>query len=193
MDKHRYGVSRCITRDVHRSTIKVRRLERRRPGEVSASAKRVTIDQRFERLFHLSEALVAVVIEEARGVHILVAASGRLARIYPAGADLMHRMTVGIFLILPCLVMATTSAGSSGVIGRGTEDSIEGAGRNIMRTAEGGLVAAFATLGGTKSSLVFSRPVDNGRRGATSCSAEWRQRHAGRGRFQLQRIIYCIH
>ncbi len=38
-------------------------------------------------------------------------------------------------------------------------DSIDGAGRNIMRTADGGIVAAFST---TDSGLTFARSLDNG-------------------------------
>lgn len=44
-----------------------------------------------------------------------------------------------------------------------TSSTIEGAGRNIMRTAEGGIVAAFGAEIDNKSKLVFSQSVDNGK------------------------------
>ncbi|WP_372423104.1 hypothetical protein [Salinarimonas chemoclinalis] len=40
--------------------------------------------------------------------------------------------------------------------------SIDGAGRNIMRTADGGIVAAFAATTGGTAGLVFGRSLDNG-------------------------------
>ncbi|TBZ73813.1 hypothetical protein [Rhizobium leguminosarum] len=44
-----------------------------------------------------------------------------------------------------------------------TKGSIEGAGRNIMRTASGGLVATYAESSGGQSSLIFDRSLNNGR------------------------------
>jgi hypothetical protein len=41
--------------------------------------------------------------------------------------------------------------------------SVEGSGRNIMRTADGGIVAAFSKRVGSQVKLVFTRSTDNGR------------------------------
>jgi hypothetical protein len=59
------------------------------------------------------------------------------------------------------VVMGWTHAGS--IPANVSKDSIAGAGRNIMRTADGGLVAAYSVSEKGRLQLVFSRSTDNGR------------------------------
>lgn len=73
-----------------------------------------------------------------------------------------HCMKAAALAILITLA-ATTLAQSDGTFSNGTKASIDGAGRNVMRTAEGGIVAAFLRKDGGQSHLVFSRSVDNGK------------------------------
>jgi hypothetical protein len=54
------------------------------------------------------------------------------------------------------------SAWSNEIASRVSAVSIGDAGRNIMRTADGGMVAAFSTTASDRSSLIFSRSLDNG-------------------------------
>ncbi|EMQ2878379.1 hypothetical protein V9N52_003694 [Vibrio navarrensis] len=58
--------------------------------------------------------------------------------------------------------ISSPAIGSSYVWENISKSSVDGAGRNIMRTAQGGIVAAFAIADGGRSELTFSRSLDNG-------------------------------
>ena len=69
---------------------------------------------------------------------------------------------LGITVVLPVLaVLASGPAWAGGIASGVAVESVDGAGRNIMRTADGGVVAAFST---TESGLTFARSLDNGAR-----------------------------
>ncbi|MGJ7602771.1 hypothetical protein ACSFA7_00395 [Variovorax sp. LT1R20] len=59
------------------------------------------------------------------------------------------------------VVVGATHAGTETV--NVSKDSIAGAGRNIMRTADGGLVSAYSVSEKARLQLVFSRSTDNGK------------------------------
>lgn len=65
-------------------------------------------------------------------------------------------------LAYSALVLANGSAWSNEIASEVSVRSIDGAGRNIMRTSNGGIVAAFSTMAGDQSALIFSRSLDNG-------------------------------
>lgn len=67
-----------------------------------------------------------------------------------------------VFVSVTATLVATPAASADDGITRGDPGSIDGGGRNIMRTADGGLIAAFGRASGSKMELVFSRSADNG-------------------------------
>lgn len=70
------------------------------------------------------------------------------------------RNRLGITVALSVLaVLANGPAWAGGIASGVSVGSVDGAGRNIMRTATGGIVAAFST---TDSGLTFARSLDNG-------------------------------
>lgn len=78
-------------------------------------------------------------------------------------------MTVQILKYTTALALALSTQGhhafanqASTAVSVITEASISNAGRNIMRTVDGGIVATFATPGLARSGLTFSRTLDNG-------------------------------
>ncbi len=60
------------------------------------------------------------------------------------------------------LVMATGVAFGGSALKNLSTDSIDGAGRNIMRTVDGGLVSTYAVANGDHRDLIFSASLDNG-------------------------------
>ena len=60
------------------------------------------------------------------------------------------------------LAMASGVAFGANSLNRLSQESIDGAGRNIMRTADGGLVSTYSVANGPSLNLVFSASLDNG-------------------------------
>ena len=60
------------------------------------------------------------------------------------------------------LLMASNTALSADSLSQLAKESIDGAGRNIMRTADGGLVSTYSIVNGERLDLVFSASLDNG-------------------------------
>lgn len=65
---------------------------------------------------------------------------------------------------LPALIlfMASGAAVGESIAQKPFEASIAGAGRNIMRTADGGLVSTYSIPNGARLELIFSTSTDNG-------------------------------
>lgn len=72
------------------------------------------------------------------------------------------RFPAALTILVLVSFAATISASNGGISANASEKSIDGAGRNIMRTADGGIVAAFGTSKNAGADLVFTRSVDNG-------------------------------
>ncbi len=74
-----------------------------------------------------------------------------------------------IYLLSPIILATLAATAASGaandtaILPNISLQSVDGAGRNIMRTTDGGIVAAFAA-GNTANQLVFSRSLDNGQK-----------------------------
>lgn len=60
------------------------------------------------------------------------------------------------------LALASGHAYSGDAVKNLPVESIDGSGRNIMRTVDGGLVSAYAVANGSRKELVFSTSLDNG-------------------------------
>src|ERR1043166_6807650 len=75
----------------------------------------------------------------------------------------MKLQLASILVSITASLVAIRSASADGDFARADTRSIDGAGRNIMRTADGGIIAAFGRANGAKSELVFSRSADNGK------------------------------
>lgn len=70
----------------------------------------------------------------------------------------MRKFNTVAYSALAIFAFCTPSI-AAGVTNDVSEESIDGGGRNIMRTADGGIVAAYAS---GKGELIFSRTLDNG-------------------------------
>ncbi|MER9657613.1 hypothetical protein NKJ26_29870 [Mesorhizobium sp. M0152] len=58
--------------------------------------------------------------------------------------------------------MASSVAFGGSMLNQLSQESIDGAGRNIMRTADGGLVSTYSVGNGSRLDLIFSASLDNG-------------------------------
>ncbi|MFD9901261.1 hypothetical protein [Mesorhizobium sp. NPDC059025] len=75
----------------------------------------------------------------------------------------MHNSLVKpISLSALTLAMASSVAFGASPLSHLSRESIDGAGRNIMRTADGGLVSTYSVADGQRLDLVFSASLDNG-------------------------------
>jgi hypothetical protein len=64
--------------------------------------------------------------------------------------------------LVTCLVAFTQPVSADNAFPMVSEASIANAGRNIMRTVDGGIVATYAVANGERSALIFARSLENG-------------------------------
>ncbi len=72
------------------------------------------------------------------------------------------KLTTALAIVFATPALQSFADVPSGMTAAISEQSIHNAGRNIMRTADGGIVATYASVNGNRAELTFSRTLDNG-------------------------------